>query len=243
VEQKIDQGDVEGLRQRISKEIIFGPIFVELGETPSSGNRESGGPGSKIDDAIWQGNKFRDLIDLLRRAGSSEARWVVLARWLRQEKICEPEDFLPKEVSFHALTQELWKGTRRQDFIHMSLVEAWLPYFQKLLVDIKALKQQGVRRSDDQLEKKGYDRDAVVIAKNEASPFEAVYSWLESKRKGKMHTFRNAYSRARALKNLSPDAARRIFKQELEELARQGRTVGFLTRSHSSRRTRTKKSR
>jgi hypothetical protein len=182
-----------------------------------------------IDEAIWRGSKYRDLLELLGKYKEIEARWILVARWLRQEEICEPEDFLPKEMDLKSLTRKVWRGTRRQDFFHVARVEIWMPYFSGLLGDRDRLKASGVRRIDEELEKLGYDATAVGIAGQEKSPREAIYSWLSNRKLGTVEALRNAYSRASgAMKSLTPKVASVSYAKENEESASQGVPSGFL---------------
>jgi hypothetical protein len=40
--------------------------------------------------------KYRLVLEHLRKAGNEEARFWVIASWLKQEGICQPHEFLPK---------------------------------------------------------------------------------------------------------------------------------------------------
>jgi hypothetical protein len=236
LEEQTDLLNIDALRRHIAKGFIFRPIF----DAADSGTQVR----DKIEEAIWRGSKYRDLIRLLQKVREPKGRWIVLARWLRQEKVCEPEDFLPEEANLDSLAREFWKGTRREEPIHVSLVESWLPYFQQLRGDIRTLREQDMRRVVNELVNRGYDRDASAIAAGKRSVFEAVYSWLQFRRRVSSETFRNAYSRfRRSVEKLPPDVVARTFARELEELAQQGRTAAVLSKPKSARKQRTKKSR
>ena len=223
-EKNLRKDDIDQVRHKISKAVNFGPIFEPV---PQVAN--------ETDELILAGAKHRKLIDLLKRAPDPGTRWILLARWLRQEKVCEPEDFLPEEAKLDSLLNRPWKGTRRDDPVHITLVEIWLPYFEKLFEDKDDLKRRKVSRVLEELINKGYDGHAAGIAFKKRSAVEAVYSWLHRRNRVSAETFRNAYSRIRAsIKRLPPDEVERIYAKEIIDLAQQGQTSGILTGRRSS---------
>jgi hypothetical protein len=220
--------DIDRIRELLAKEVIFQPLFA-IDSDAASADASAEQRRRAIDEAIWRGKKYRDLLELLAKCKGIEARWILLARWLRQEGICEPEDFLPKEMELESLTRKFWRGTRRQDFLHVACVEIWRPYFVGLLGDRDHLKEKGVRRYAQELEKLGYHSDAVDLALQESSPLEVIYSWLSSRNRGTIEAVRNAYSRfSGATKRLIPEEVRSVYGKEIEELERQGRPSGLL---------------
>jgi hypothetical protein len=86
--------DIDRIREGIAKGLVFSPIF-------SNDVKRIGGSGKldsrelEINEALLRGSKYRDLLDLLRKCKDRKGRWIILASWLRQEDVCEPEDLLP----------------------------------------------------------------------------------------------------------------------------------------------------
>jgi len=52
----------------------------------------------KIRTQLWQASKYRDILSLFRSWTRLEDRLLLLAWWLSQEKVCQPEDILGIEV-------------------------------------------------------------------------------------------------------------------------------------------------
>jgi hypothetical protein len=254
-EETLEKVDIDEFRRQLAKALIFGPIFVAPGTTIDpieegmwEGIKES--TRRAIEESIWRGSKYQHLLELSKKAHDRETRWIVLARWLRQENVCEPEEFLPKKL-LDNLIYEIWKGTRLDDPMDVTLVEIWLPYFQRLIAEAEVLRQQNVRRIAEELVKAGYDPNAAELAQNERSPFETLYAWLAirgekdsafplpiGKRRVSPATFRNALYRARrSTERLLPERAAAIFEREIKEI---GQRPEFLTppKAHPSQRNR-----
>ena len=209
--------DIDQVRHEIAKAHIFRPIFEAVPQVRN-----------ETEKLLLAGIKYQILMAQLEKAPNRLERWILLARWLWQENVCEPVDFLPKEAKLDSLLTKPWKGTRGDDPLYVSLVDIWLPYFETLMNDIKDLKGRK-RRLFEGLVNNGYDQDAVRTALTKRSAVEAVYSWLHIRRKVSPETFRNAYARTRAsISRLPHDQAARIFAQEIKKLAEQGRTSGLL---------------
>lgn len=224
--------EYDRIRDLFTKELIFRPLFTINSESASAADPR----GRAIDEAISRGNKYRDLLELLGKCKKIETRWIILARWLKQEGICEPDEFLPKEMDLKSLSRKFWRGTRKQDFFHVARVEIWWPYFSRLLDDRDRLQVKGVRRISEELEELGYDAAAIGIAVQEKSPREAIYSWLSSRNVATVEGLRNAYSRASgAMKRLNPEAVPFSCAKENEELERQGLPSILLTHAGPSR--------
>jgi hypothetical protein len=225
--------EIDAIRRYVAKEIFFRPIFEAADTEPQAQNT--------TEQAIWRGAKYRDLIQLLQKAGDRKARWIILARWLRQEKVCEPEDFLPPKFSLDSLADGLSKGTRRRDPLHLARVEIWLPYFQRLITDIKVLREQKVQRIREELVTRKYDPAAIEEAlKHERSALEALYHWLGKRHNTSPGTFRNALDSAkRNMEVLPPVHAAKILAREIGEI---GQQPEFLTppKARPSRRKKTK---
>ena len=80
----------------------------------------------KIRQGLWWGSKYRDLLDLVRNTNGKETFWLVIAWWLKQEGVCEPEEFLPKGF-LEAAANKFFRGFSFTDIRHASLVDTWRP--------------------------------------------------------------------------------------------------------------------
>jgi hypothetical protein len=151
--------------------------------------------------AIHRGNKYRDLLALLRRAQDNHVRLLTLAWWLKCEGICDPVDFLPK-----ALVSKLRRAARKRlrgrsftDLYYSALVEIWWPYFVRLKGDHERF--QKYRRTRDELVKRGYSTDAIDILVSPMRPkrsvLQAVFEWVAGHLKCNVPKIRNAYSRVK----------------------------------------------
>ena len=240
-EEEIKKLQLDQLRIAVAKERAFPPLFDNHEMAPSDLSH-SDEKSERIQRAILLGNRYRDLVQLLRSAGDRDVRFIVLGQWLRQEKVCEPEDLLPQDL-LKKLETEIWKGLRRDDVERVGLIDAWLPYFQRLIIDRELLEQQGVRRVAEAMEKQGYQQAAVALVISKRSPFEAVYSWLHARKHGSVETFRNVRARFRSTANrLTPDSFAEVFGRELEEIPEGRRTSELLTEVKASQTRRSKKS-
>src|SRR5438128_6622468 len=96
--------DLEKLKMLFFKFYIFKQRLFPWGPTRSdplgisSRQRERY---RRICMRLYQGNKYRDLLKLLRSARDRHSRLFVIAWWLAEEKICDPEEI----VGFEELQQ------------------------------------------------------------------------------------------------------------------------------------------
>jgi hypothetical protein len=136
-----------------------------------------------------------------------ELRWLFLARWLRDEYICEPVDILPTKVLDH-LTNEFKKKNEisETDVYYTELIDNWLPYFELLLEDLSRFpgtKNLGLTRW---LIEKGHKISEVECAigfkRNRRSALSVACEWLvrrddipDIKKGADAATLRNAHSR------------------------------------------------
>jgi hypothetical protein len=140
--------------------------------------------------------RYRTLLEHLRKQKDRELQWLLVARWLQEERVCEPRQFLPPD-----LLRRLVKRFQRkmhaseQDFFYNKLIENWLPYFKCLQEDLEARKD--LRRKREEVTKLGYDADTVDWALRKRSLIEAVCGWLAKHQRntGSPRTLRNAYTR------------------------------------------------
>jgi hypothetical protein len=111
----------------------------------------------KSSKAEW---KYRKILELLRETKDMDSRLLLIARWLKQEQICEPEDLLPKEI-LDRLVQAFLKANVSwwADYSYGLAIAAWKPYFERLLFDLQKGREGKEVKND--LKEKGYHLDAV----------------------------------------------------------------------------------
>ena len=166
---------------------LFGPE-PPLDATPSTDDSYS----VKLRRIIQQASRYRDLVQWLKEYPGRQQRWLLLALWLKQEGICEPMEFLPAQV-YENLTAEKRAELRVSitDLQHYCRVEAWKPYFERLLKD-RRKKRMGDPERD--LELAGYIIEAIGAARKKRLAIPAVCDWLAGP-KIDAATLRNAHSR------------------------------------------------
>jgi len=140
--------------------------------------------------------RYSELLSYLKKLDEPELRWLLIARWLYLEGVCEPEDILPSEV-----LQRVIKRSRRQrmkpsppDLNLWRLVRIWRPYFEKLLTD-RQNEPKSYRGPREALLKLGYTQDAIESALDKSSTIQAAASWFELRKVKDAHTVEKAYSR------------------------------------------------
>jgi hypothetical protein len=77
-------------------------------------------------------------------------------------------------------------------FSYYCKVEAWKPYFERLLQDMKVSKGKHVPRKH--LEETGYDTAAITAAQKKRSAVPAACEWLAQRLRMEPTTLRNAHS-------------------------------------------------
>jgi hypothetical protein len=130
----------------------------------------------KLRRIIQQASRYRDLVQWLKEYPGREQRWLLLALWLKEERICEPMEFLPAQV-YGNLTGEKRAALRVSitDVQHYCQVEAWKPYFERLLKDRRKKESRDPERD---LERAGYTIEAINAARNKRLAIPAVCDWL-----------------------------------------------------------------
>ncbi len=94
----------------------------------------------QVSEADW---RYRTLLEELRKQPDRELRWLLVARWLKQEGVCEPDQFLPDETLRNLLRKFREHLRRRRfpasptDLRHAASVKLWLPYFERLLTELR----------------------------------------------------------------------------------------------------------
>ena len=141
--------------------------------------------------------RYLKLLELLRRENDVEMRWLLLARWLQQEGICEPEKFLPRPV-LASLVRRFFRSLRisAADTSYWAVITRWTPYFARLKSDLHRLRSE---QEDPQtaLIKMGYDGAAVGFAIKKGSVPSAIMHWVAKRRNMQVEKLQNAYSRTR----------------------------------------------
>jgi hypothetical protein len=139
--------------------------------------------------------RYRKFLELLNKLPEMELRWLLVSRWLQQEKICKPEDFLPTK-SLKQLIKRFGKRFPWSPAVlyHKALIDCWRPYFARLLGDFhKAPKTH--RGEKEWLMKQGYDCDAIECAIGKKSSVQATSEWVERRTGIKSRTLENDYSK------------------------------------------------
>jgi hypothetical protein len=96
-------------------------------------------PGSRLSKYEW---RYRELIQILKQQADPYLRWIVIARWLKQEGVCEPEEFLP--MSFR---KEIAKRYRKQlpespaDLLNRAFILNWKIYFERIREELEKSRQ------------------------------------------------------------------------------------------------------
>jgi len=152
---------------------------------------------AQLKQSALRGARYRDLVELLKKCSDNEARLYVLACWLKQEGVCQPKDFLPKDV-FQEFTREARRLSEKfspTDWRYGALVDAWLPYFKKLIGDLRRIRKTNRRAKD--LMDAGYDQQTInlVVQMKTRSAIKAACDWLANRQSATAGTLRNAYVR------------------------------------------------
>jgi hypothetical protein len=190
-ERKTKRADYEQLRDLTVEELAFSNPVI-----PSSLSGER-----------W---RYEYLLTLLRRTNAPQARWYVVANWLKHENVCRPRDFLPKQV-FEQLTTAERKRVGRipyNDFYYAQLINAWLPCCESVLHEIKNLKAQGCPDLVSGLRTLGYKTDLVEVALGTRlhrrplrSPIALACQWLAERQTFEAAKKKNDPDPARMLRN------------------------------------------
>jgi hypothetical protein len=215
LETKLEELDIGELQSSLTEFFIFQPrLFIAnpSGDSdPSNERRYDGypfsfsilGPDSEVSKPDW---RYQQLLRLLKQFDDVELRWLLLARWLYEESICKPDEFLPPEMLQRLVQRYIQRHGKfsRKDRIVWNLVSVWRLYFSALAKDASAIAKKNRRRQE--LEKLGYDSDAIDFTLYTRSLTRAITSWLEGRDKGNARSLENAYSRGQSfLRKLPPD--------------------------------------
>jgi hypothetical protein len=187
-ERKAVKIDLDPIKILFAKSLFFGQALFDPAPVMTADPVKNKEADLKIRTLLWQGGKYRDILEVLRHCANRQKRLFVIARWLKQENVCEPEDIIGPE-HFRKLARKNFDFLSESGFEHANRVCVWLPYFKRLLEDLK-------HRTNAQLVRLGYDRSAVEDARGKRSAVAAACSWLASgEGSADALTLRNAYSR------------------------------------------------
>jgi hypothetical protein len=148
---------------------------------------------SQLNDGI----RYRELLRRLKGTRDRHARLFLIAWWLTEEDVADPEDVIGFE-EIQKRANRMFRALSPSDFKNADRVRAWLPYFERLLRD-------GYQKSDRDLRKQGYEETAVKVASKKRSPVAAACEWLAKSRPSLNitgPTLANAYSRLYGPKRL-----------------------------------------
>lgn len=126
--------------------------------------------------------KYRLLLDHLRKAANDDARLRVIASWLKQEGVCQPHEFLPKCTFLDLSTPfaGVLRGIKPSELRYAHIVENWLPYFDALMAKSHELGSADLKKKGRVLERLGFIPSAVeaVVWQLARSPIAAICRWL-----------------------------------------------------------------
>lgn len=152
-------------------------------------------------DEAW---RYQQLLGHLKETKTIELRLLLIARWLKQEGVCEPEEIMPR-IALDRVLKSFGRKEKisNKDTYNWYSVRIWIPYFERLLNDMHSTPKnnQGLIES---LRNQGYEQGAIESSTGKRSAIPAVASWLEH-RNGRpdAHTLENAYSRMEAKRRRS----------------------------------------
>jgi hypothetical protein len=158
------------------------PLFARSGEKPTKASQNR-------TERLGDAEKYAVMLAWLRKCGTSEDRLFILANWLYQEGICEPEDLLGQQ-GFQPYVTKALAGLSLTDFRQAAIVDTWRPYFEKLLVARKKL-----AGSKAKLLQMGFDNGAIEATLRKRKPIPAACEWLSVRLAVEPTALVNAYSR------------------------------------------------
>jgi len=207
-ERQLLSEDFGQLRNQFISNLTFGPLLpsdLQLRVRPSPADP----PELAAERDRRLGAEYRELLRYLKGAADKkEERWRVLAMWLKQEGLFEPEEFLPKDV-FRNLTENVLRslaGDRRETYrdikpsqmLYANLVELWLPYFQLLREAYLGLRRQRISDIPSELTNRGFNLLATQIFTNPIrparSPVSAAVRWVADRLNVEPHAVHSAHS-------------------------------------------------
>lgn len=127
-----------------------------------------------------------------------ELRLLCIARWLKQEGICEPEEILSRSL-LQRLLKQFAKKERisKTDVFYSRVITIWRPYFEQLRASDRELGERN-RGNTEELLKQGYDLEAINIALANGSLVATIANWIELRIGVDARTLENAHARLNA---------------------------------------------
>ncbi len=190
--------DFRKLKEELFKVLFFArSFFASAPELEVAAPTDTESTDLRIDRGLWRGSKYRDLLELLKRARDAETRWLILAWWLKQEGVCEPEELLPNGL-LRRMANKFFQGVSFMDIRHARLVETWRPYFEPLMDDLRTTEAK-IHRFKERLAAKGYDAEAIDFCVGRRKVIPVICNWLAGcgrlPKSVDASTLQNAYSR------------------------------------------------
>jgi hypothetical protein len=108
----------------------------------------------------------------------------VLANWLYQEGVCEPDEFLGR--GFARFRKIALRSVSLADLRQAFIIRTWLPYFDLLLQ---------ARKSGCDLSQLGFEQTAILASSRRCKPIAAACEWLAIGLGVDATALANAYSR------------------------------------------------
>ena len=204
-ERKILAWDSAAFKNQLVSTLAFGVSLFSSSNTVPTPTRPMQTAG-KLD---LPPSAYLSLVQTLKKAKNKDELWFLIALWLKQEAIREPEDSLPP-ATYKRLTREVrerLRGISFTDMQYFELVLCWEPYFSKLLEDCKRLRYHSANL-EKELTALGYVPKSVelILLKRWRSAVEVSFEWLADRgvirsknaEADPISTLRNAYSRIKA---------------------------------------------
>jgi hypothetical protein len=159
-EERILKTDLRALRGEFEDSLVFGPIL------PPDTNTSS--------DQLLA-NNYRQLVRMLRNADSPETKSRLLAMWLRQERILQPREFLPKKIrktlvestlrAFDTPKRKVKRlAAKPAELLYALIAEVWKPYFELMHAQYESLATGHRVEPEQRLTRLGFNASAVEIA-------------------------------------------------------------------------------
>jgi hypothetical protein len=195
--------DAHTSKERLNQNLAFGPLLLSNPDLETEID-PADPPDVKAEKNEYAAEMYRQLLKFLRTASEDNQKWRVLAMWLKQEQIWEPDAFLPKAI-FRRLMKETLSplgrvaSFRPAELLYAQVVEAWVPYFDLLVASYRIARRERLSTAIERLRTHGFDSDAVEAVKNQGRPQpsanEAAYWFVAPRLIVGVDTVRVAHSR------------------------------------------------
>jgi hypothetical protein len=85
--------------------------------------------------------RYRKLLQYLRKLQTRDLRQLLVARWLQQEKICEPRQFLGPATRYRLMREfHARVHISANDLKVGGIIHGWLPYFARIKGELESRK-------------------------------------------------------------------------------------------------------